>query len=345
MANLKDLADKSDTLSTEGLDDDKPVQQKEFEGATLEISSNVNDITVTDNNRNISTNNNLTTGSEFRATDSDDVSVNVVQPSLFRSFSNSSSNNVQDSRGLSRNRPGSMIGSASNKSGASRISTRPGVIQSDLSARSFYCYKETHFEKAVNTVKSIIKPELDGELKSSWLLTEIDHWDFEREKIILLTEYSMFIVKYNFINETLYEYRRVMLHLINAIYIGDFQYPTTSLMPDRKHGGIQIRWDKGEQLSFGQKWNPWCSDIPWVTLSHHPLIYNPKESETVTYNVDEFFESIVTAVSKVFTEKRPGEKVKVVEGPILIESYASPASLVFNQGGIGFFRDRNGVSF
>ncbi|KAH9496536.1 Tumor protein p63-regulated protein 1-like protein [Bulinus truncatus] len=320
--NLLHLGDNNSALA-EGLDDDKPVQQKEFEGATLEISSSE-----------ISNNNIVNEQAELEA--------KVIQPNLARTNSNNSS---QSARGLTRNRPGSMIGGASNRSGGSRISTRPGVIQSDLSARSYYCYKDSHFEKAVNVVKSIIKPDLDGDLKSTWLLTEIDHWDFEREKIILLTDYSMFVVKYNFINETLYEYRRIMLHLINAIYIGDFQYPSTSLMPDRKHGGIQLRWDRGEQLTFGQKWNPWCSDIPWLTLSHHPLIYNPKECETVTYNVDEFFESIVTAVSKVYTEKRPGEKLKVVEGPVVIESYASPASLVFNQGGIGFFRDRNGVSF
>ncbi|CAL1527827.1 unnamed protein product [Lymnaea stagnalis] len=317
--------DKNDANITEVLDDDKPAVLKDFDGATLEISSN--DIQGTD-----VVNTNILT------------EVDIVQPRTAIGKNNSSTGSSTN-QGFSRDRPGSVIGRASVRSGSSRTSTRPNVVQSDVSARSYYCYKDSHFEKAVNTVKSIIKPDLDGELKSSWLLTEIDHWDFEREKIILLTENSMFVVKYNFINETLYEYRRIMLHIINSIYIGDFQYPNASLMPDRKHGGIQIRWDRGEQLTFGQKWNPWCSDIPWVTLSHHPLIYNRKENETVTYNVDEFFESLVTAISKVFTEKRPGEKLRVVEGPVLIESYASPASLVFNQGGIGFFRDRNGVSF
>lgn len=69
---------------------------------------------------------------------------------------------------------------------------------------------------------------------------------------------------------------------------------------NRQHGGIQIRWDKEKpELTFGQKWNPWCTDIPWTTLAHHPLIYNPKENETTTYNVDEFFESLVTQTSKV----------------------------------------------
>ncbi|XP_059164338.1 tumor protein p63-regulated gene 1-like protein [Physella acuta] len=317
MANL-DVVDTSvldDKNDAAVLDDDKPAVLKEFEGATLEITSS--DATITDISHN-------------------------MQPEI--SFA-PQPRTIGGASELSRDRPGSVIGRASIRSGSSRTSIKPGIVQSDFSARSYYCYKESHFEKAVNSIKRIIKPELDGELKSSWLLTEIDHWDFEREKIVLLTEYSVFIVKYNFINETLYEYRRVMLHVINSICIGDFQYPNVSLMPDRKHGGIQLRWDKGQQLTFGQKWNPWCTDIPWVTLSHHPLIYNPKENETVTYNVDEFFESLVTAASKVYTEKRPGEKLKVIEGPVVIESYANPASIVYNQSGVGFFRDRNGLSY
>jgi hypothetical protein len=65
------------------------------------------------------------------------------------------------------------------------------------------------------------------------------------------------------------------------------------LFSPRNHGGMRASWNQGQQLSFGQKWNPWCSDIPYITLTHHPLLYNEKEKETVTYNIDDFFESFV----------------------------------------------------
>jgi len=61
-------------------------------------------------------------------------------------------------------------------------------------------------------------------------VNRIDHWDFEREKIVLLTANSVLVVKYNFITQQLQEYRRVMLHIISAILIGDFKYPKSSLM-------------------------------------------------------------------------------------------------------------------
>ncbi|XP_076472255.1 tumor protein p63-regulated gene 1-like protein [Babylonia areolata] len=247
--------------------------------------------------------------------------------------------------GLSRDRPGSVVGRQSVRSSSSRTSLRPGQTKSDMAARTFFSYKDNAFQSAVEKVRSIIKPELDGEFLGAWLLTEIDHWDLEREKIVLLTTNSILVVKYNFITQHQQEFRRVMLHIIGAIHVGDFKYPQSSVMYERQHGGIQIRWNQGTELSFGQRWNPWCSDIPWLTLAHHPVLYHPKENETATFNVDEFFEALVQATSQVFKAKRPNEKVTVIEGPIEIESYASVASMVFNQSGLGFFRDRNGLCF
>ena len=114
---------------------------------------------------------------------------------------------------------------------------------------------------------------------------------------------------------------------------------------DRQHGGIQIKWNSAEEPTFGQRWNPWCSTIPWVTLAHHALIYNPKENETATFNVDEFYDSLVLATSKSYNRRRPGEKVTVIEGPIEIQSYANLTSLIFNQSSLGYYKDRNGMCF
>jgi len=302
-------------LEATSLDEDKPADSKEFAGATLQI----NDIDIDENGNGNNTNSD--------GAMEDEGGNDSTRDSVF-----------------TRNTPGrSSIMSRTSRT--SRISLKPGYVHSDKAAELFYSYKESQFERAINNCKCVIKPELDGDLQSSWLLTEIDHWDMDREKIILLTENSMFVIKYNFINQRLYEHRRIMLHIINSVSVGDFKYPNSSLMPDRKHGGIKISWHSGEGLTFGQKWNPWASDIPWCTLSSHPVIYNPKEKETITYNVDEFLESLIPQISKTYSVKRPGESLKVIEGPVVIESYASPLSMVFNQSSLGYFKDRNGVHY
>ncbi|XP_064610443.1 tumor protein p63-regulated gene 1-like protein [Liolophura sinensis] len=250
-----------------------------------------------------------------------------------------------DGSAFDRGRPGSVYGRQSIKSTTSRTSMRPGYVEPVEITKGYFSYKDGSFDNAVENCKSLLKNELDGSLQGAWLLTEIDHWDNEREKILLLTDSSLFIVNYNFINSKILDSKRVMLHLIDTIQVGDLTYPKESVMPDRQHGGVRILWNKGEQPSFGQMWNPWCSSIPWTTFSHHPVLYNPKENETITYNVDDFYESLLQAVSKAFQKKKPGEKVRLIEGPILIENYLGVSSLVFNQSHLGFFRDRNGVSF
>ena len=113
----------------------------------------------------------------------------------------------------------------------------------------------------------------------------------------------------------------------------------------RGHGGIRIQWGKEEDLYFDQKWNPFCKVIPYATFAHHKLIYNPKETETVTYNVDDFYESLIQGINIFNRNKGTGKTIQTIEGPIVIESYASLASLIFNQSPFGYNRDRNGISF
>lgn len=56
-----------------------------------------------------------------------------------------------------------------------------------------------------------------------------------------------------------------------------WQFTAFSLLfRDREHGGIQIRWNKNEEPGWAQKWNPFCTTLPYMTFSHHPVLYNPK---------------------------------------------------------------------
>ncbi|KAK3104939.1 hypothetical protein FSP39_013502 [Pinctada imbricata] len=246
---------------------------------------------------------------------------------------------------FNRNRPGSTMSRQSVRSTSSRTSMRPGVVKSDSMTSSYFSYKEDSLQLAVEEGKKMMNPDVDGEVKGTWLLTEIDHWNNEKERVVILTDTSLITLKYHFILKRVVEFRRVMLHVIDTVAVGDFRYPDKSLMPDRRHGGIQIRWNKGEEPTWAQKWNPFCLTIPFMTFCHHPIIYNPKETETTTYNVDDFFESLIQCISNIYKKKRPGEKVTIIEGPIMIESYANLSSMLFNDSGLGFFRDRNGLCY
>jgi hypothetical protein len=202
-------------------------------------------------------------------------------------------------------------------------------------------------------MKIILQPERDGEIKGSWLLTEIDHWNIDHERIVFITEKSLIVVKYDFINMKMLEAKQIPLVCVNKVQIGDLTYPPKSLMSGRDYGGIRIHFGSVDNIWFSQRWNPWSRAIPYVTFTHHVLAYNPQESETVTYNADDMAESLVGALAAIRRTMNVGEHTEggdtdetiVEDGPIVIESYASLLSVIFNQSRLGFYLERGGVSY
>ena len=84
------------------------------------------------------------------------------------------------------------------------------------------------------------------------LFCRIDHWDNERERIIVLCDWSILFLNYDFITQKLKDYRRILLHSISEICIGDFVYPEKSLMQwvmckltfTRTDDIIELQWDR-----------------------------------------------------------------------------------------------------
>ena len=117
----------------------------------------------------------------------------------------------------------------------------------------------------------------------------------------------------------------------------------------------------GEEASFATRWNPAAQTKNHLFVSHH-LAYNEKERETIYYNCDEFIQSLdigkeihlnidrsfvclfCLALNAYRQEKNQG-KLELKEEKILIPSYASVWSVLFNQNFLGFNRDRNGANW
>ena len=69
---------------------------------------------------------------------------------------------------------------------------------------------------------------------------------------------------------------------------------------ERKHGAVRVSWDKDLDVPFASRWNPFSSYVPYWTFAHHPLVYFEKEMETVTYNVDDFYETLLTQTKAAY---------------------------------------------
>ena len=60
-------------------------------------------------------------------------------------------------------------------------------------------------------------------------IRRIDHWDLEREKLIILTDNNLIAVKYNFINSSVEELKYIPFSHVTEMVYGDFKY-TSSLI-------------------------------------------------------------------------------------------------------------------
>ncbi|ROT72148.1 Mossy fiber terminal-associated vertebrate-specific presynaptic protein [Penaeus vannamei] len=134
-------------------------------------------------------------------------------------------NNFYCSQGLSRSfyqQP--PIGRPRRASWHADTGTEPGI-------REFFSVRVGALEQAVEECRLLTDPETDGGIKGAWLLTEINHWDIEKERVVILCDLSLLVVKYDFIALRHLEFNRIYLSSLENIQIGELTYPDHSLVP------------------------------------------------------------------------------------------------------------------
>lgn len=58
----------------------------------------------------------------------------------------------------------------------------------------------------------------------NFCLLRVDHWDLEKERVVVLTDNNLVSVKYNFIQQVVEELRFIPLAYIREMRVGDFNY-------------------------------------------------------------------------------------------------------------------------
>lgn len=212
--------------------------------------------------------------------------------------------------------------------------------------RKFFVARPGAFDQAVEDLTNQLLSKEKETVNSAWLLTEIDHWNNEKERVVLITDNNLFICKYDFIMLCCQQIQKVPLNFIDRICRGPFIFPEKSL--DKREGeGLRIHWDKLREASFVSRWNPLSSDLPYTTFIDHPLSTYCAQLSAVS-QISVFIDPLVRAVQESHkTNPVPGRAngALILSQPLLIETYVGFMSFIGNRNKLGYSLARGSVGF
>ncbi|KAK1162427.1 tumor protein p63-regulated gene 1 protein [Acipenser oxyrinchus oxyrinchus] len=212
--------------------------------------------------------------------------------------------------------------------------------------KRFFVLRPGAIEQAIEEIQSMMDEKEDGSVQSAWLLAEVDHWNNEKERIVLLAENSLLICKYDFIMLSCEHIQRIPLNCIDRICHGEFTFPQKSL--DKREGeGLRILWDRQREPTFVSRWNPFSGDFPFCTFTEHPVL-EASDKFTKMCALDQFRDQLTQAAQRAHEKKPvPGKAngVLVLKQPILIETYVGLMSFIGNQNKLGYCLARGNMGF
>lgn len=236
-----------------------------------------------------------------------------------------------------------------------QISRQPSVTKSTLYpnpyhgpyiSRKYFVTRPGAIETAMEDLKDHLAKTSGEKIQGYWLLTVIDHWNNEKERILVVTNKTLLICKYDFIMLSCVQLQQIPLSAICRICLGKFAFPGMSL--DKRQGeGLRIYWGSLEQQSLLSRWNPWSTEVPYATFTEHPVRYT-NEKFLELCKLSGFMSKLVPAIQNAIKNSSGSGRAKgpmVLNEPILIETYMGLMSFIGNRNKLGYSLARGSIGF
>lgn len=212
--------------------------------------------------------------------------------------------------------------------------------------RRFFVLRPGTLNQAIKDVEALVDKEADGSVHGMWLMAEVDHWNNEKERLVIITDNTLLVFKYDFIMFQCEQIQKIALNYIDRISHGTFSFPKRSLL-QREGEGVRIFWDRLTEPSFSSRWNPFATDFPFLTFTYHP-VRNISNTFAALCDIQNFREKLKEAAQKAHTMKPvPGKAngVLVLNQQIHIDAYVGAMSFLGNQNKLGYSMARGNLGF
>ncbi|XP_007934194.1 tumor protein p63-regulated gene 1 protein [Orycteropus afer afer] len=240
----------------------------------------------------------------------------------------------------------SATGQISRQPSVTETTFYPNPYHRSYMSRKYFVTRPGAIETAMEDLKSHITETSGETIQGFWLLTEINHWNNEKERIVLVTDKTLMICKYDFIMLSCVKLQRIPLSAVCRICLGKFAFPGMSL--DKRQGeGLRIYWGSVEQQSLLSRWNPWSTEVPYATFTEHPMKQNSEKFLEIC-KLSGFTSKLVPAIQNAQKNSTGSGKTKelmVLTKPIVIETYMGLMSFIGNRNQLGYSLARGSIGF
>lgn len=212
--------------------------------------------------------------------------------------------------------------------------------------KRFLVLRPGTLNQAFTDITKLVDKDTDGSVLGVFLMAEVDHWNNEKERLVMVTELSLMVFKYDFLMFNCEQLQRIPLHFVDRISHGNFSFPKYSVLK-REGDGVRVFWDRQREPSFTSRWNPFAMDMPFITFTTHPV-----QTLCSTYSslcdIMAFRDMVHDAAQKANIAKPvPGRAngVMLLSQPVQIDAYVGAMSNLGNGNRLGYSMARGNIGF
>ncbi|XP_057696225.1 tumor protein p63-regulated gene 1 protein [Corythoichthys intestinalis] len=225
-------------------------------------------------------------------------------------------------------------------------SGEPSLCVNDFKCKKYFVLRPGTLQQAIKEVKVLIDPEVDGNILGIWLMAEVDHWNNEKERLCVITDNFLLVCKYDFVMFQCEQIQKIPLNMVDRICYGNFTFPPNSVL-HREGEGLRVFWDRLREPSFVSWWNPFTTDLPFITFTEHPVRLISNAFATIC-NMENFRSQLKEAAQQAHKVKPvPGKAngVMLLNQSIFIKAYFGLMSFLGNTNKLGYCVARGNIGF